>query len=260
LSVASTAADSEDSKDEKAEEKGPAADVESPVGESSEASSPAVSQADVNGFDLEKLRAEIAQLPKPAPERSASLPPEDAPAASTAADIARAPSAPPPTEPPQTDLTYLDQTLDPQELLRRQWNGEALPSVAAPPPAPPAESAWGASSLSLSLPDDHYASSFSFPSSSSAVDADQPSFTFADTNGFVDSASSSQADDLPTFTFGNGADVSAWGGASERRGSSSKATTSDVGLDDAPDPAASFVWGNKAAASSTSTFATQNPW
>ncbi|GAA5938898.1 hypothetical protein JCM1841_000845 [Sporobolomyces salmonicolor] len=257
LSIASAAAESEDSKDEKAEEKGLAASVESPLGESGEASSPAISQADPNSFDLEKLRAEVAQLPKPSPERSASLPPADVPVASAAADITRTPSAPPPTEPPQTDLTYLDQTLDPQELLRRQWNGEALPSDAASPPAPPAESAWGASSLSLSLPDDHYASSFSFPSSSWSVDAERPSFTFADTNGFVDSASSSQADDLPTFTFGNGADVSAWGASESSSGS--KATTSTA-LDDAPDPAASFVWGNKTAASSTSTFATRNPW
>ncbi|CEQ41925.1 SPOSA6832_03683 [Sporobolomyces salmonicolor] len=270
LSIASAAAESEVSKDEKAEEKGLAASVESPLGESGEASSPAISQADPNeasspamsqadpnSFDLEKLRAEVAQLPKPSPERSASLPPADIPVASAAADITRTPSAPPPTEPPQTDLTYLDQTLDPQELLRRQWNGEALPSDAASPPAPPAESAWGASSLSLSLPDDHYASSFSFPSSSWSVDAERPSFTFADTNGFVDSASSSQADDLPTFTFGNGADVSAWGASESSSGS--KATTSTA-LDDAPDPAASFVWGNKTAASSTSTFATRNPW
>ncbi|GAA5976535.1 hypothetical protein JCM11641_001332 [Rhodosporidiobolus odoratus] len=259
---------------------------ESPAASPVDAAAPAAARKDSDDFDIDQLRAQVAQLPKPAPERSASVPPEDFPSASASspkdpADIPRAPSAPPPAEPPQTDLTQLDQELDPRELLRRQWNGENTPTSAStfPPVAPPAESGWGA--CTSSLPDDHYASSFSFPSAPSM--SETPSFTFGDTNGFHSSTSSSQApqatpkNDLPSFTFGTsttfdnaasltfgGADgsFSAWGSSPNSKPSASNSTSTALSTSDAPDPAGTYLWGGSDGKgnSSSGTLATQNPW
>ncbi|GAA5877743.1 hypothetical protein JCM16303_000223 [Sporobolomyces ruberrimus] len=215
---------------------------------------PAVVEAIPVGFDLEKLRAEVAQQrPTPEPERANSVPPEDLPRASVAAaralDTPRPPSAPPPTGPLQTNLTQLDQTLDAHELLRRQWNGELAASTTI---APSNGSGW---TSNASLADDHFAASAApSPFSFSAPPTDTPTFTFGDQNGFV----RPPEDSVPTFTFGSSVGdggFSAWNGDgdSKRGGGGSES--------DAPDPASNFVWGNKAAASSTSTFATQNnPW
>lgn len=236
LSLATTSrAASEADEDEKAARRGsveadsrPAAPKRSTTTASS-TSVAAPEEHDPTAFDIEKLRAEVAQLPKPAHERAASLPGDEFPtssfsstaanaSSSSGADIARAPSAPPPIEPPQTDLTQLDQALDPRELLRRQWNGNVA-SVDPTSIAPPAETGWGASSVAL--PDDHYASTstFSFPSlpsiTTSGVD-DTPSFTFAGANGFDRGANditptrassfslgaSTSLDDAASFTFG----------------------------------------------------------
>ncbi|GAA5998231.1 uncharacterized protein JCM10292_001059 [Rhodotorula paludigena] len=282
LSLASTADESASS------EKGtddPKADRSArPSSEVSASDSPAPSPSpavehDPSSFDISKLRAEVAQLPKPAAaERSASLPPEDFPPASApshhdvppGADIPRAPSAPPPTEPPQTDLSQLDQELDPHELLRRQWNGETVPTA---PPAVPSigmtgESAWGSSAVSL--PDDHYASSFSFPSLPSiATPADDtPSFAFGDSNGFVRSgdditpthdrpsfsfASAPSLDEAASFTFGgDDGSFTPWGAPAKSTARKN---------DDAPDPAGSMVWGSSGGSTKASdSLNAQNPW
>ncbi|GAA5905705.1 uncharacterized protein JCM6883_005418 [Sporobolomyces salmoneus] len=217
-------------------------------------SGPAVVESIPVGFDLEKLRAEVAQQrpAKPEPERANSVPPEDLPRSTSAtnscsSEIPRPPSAPPPSAPLQTNLTQLDQTLDAHELLRRQWNGEVTGSSSSSIPPHSVESSGWASNASL--PDDHFASSSSAstpsPFSFASPPTDTPTFTFADQNGFVDSA--------PTFTFGGDGGFSAWN-ASDSKGNKDAES-------DAPDPASNFVWGNKAATSSTATFATQNnPW
>ncbi|BGP14372.1 hypothetical protein JCM10213_004496 [Rhodosporidiobolus nylandii] len=293
LSLASTVVGEEDAKGEqieKVEAVSSAHHPESPVLSTADTASSSLSRSDSGDFNLDKLRAEVAQLPKPAPERASSVPPEEFPSSSSsslpsaAADIPRTPSAPPPAEPPQTDLTQLDQELDPHELLRRQWNGEALATTPAglAALAPPADGGWGASTTSL--PDDHYASSFSFPSAPAHV----PSFTFADTNGFTapplsapsssssfsfaSAADSTPKSELPSFTFGGstsfdnaasltfgGADgtfsassSSAWGAPSPEKKRAEE--------DGAPDPAGAFVWGGGRADDSSATLAGQNPW
>lgn len=198
------------------------------------------------GFDLKKLRAEVAQLPKPESERP--TPPPSLPTSSS--EISRTPASAPVVVQPQANLTHLDQTLDPHELLRRQWNDEAIPAPASSSTLPPAvDSGW---TSNTSLADDHYAvapSPFSFAS----PPTDTPSFTFGDSNGFVQPSN----DSLPTFTFGSNAGE---GGFSAWNGQDSPKRTDSTS--DAPDPALNFVWGNKAASSSTATFATttQNPW
>ncbi|GAA6062233.1 hypothetical protein JCM10212_000812 [Sporobolomyces blumeae] len=267
LSVYTTGSTSQDSLDEKKprDSSESAGGPRTPAGDDAPAPSPSPAPSVESvpvGFNLEKLRAEVAQLPKPAPERANTSPPEafaasppstTARAGEPAPDIARTPSAPPPSLPVQTNLTQLDQTLDAHELLRRQWNAGATQSTALPPPA---DSGWGSTT---SLADDHYAATanpppFSFPP---PAPSDTPSFTFGDSNGFVQPTSS----DLPTFTFGSSAadgGFSAWNGSDDP--SKLDAFGSTRSQDDAPDPAANFVWGNKAAASSTATFATQNPW
>ncbi|GAA5858561.1 hypothetical protein JCM8547_007360 [Rhodosporidiobolus lusitaniae] len=284
LSLASSAVSEEDVEEKKGKEEDKpsssavASPDESPA--TTPADSPSVASAptvDANGFNVDKLRAEVAQLPKPSPERASSVPPEDFPTASQSSappapvpfnGTPRAPSAPPPSEPPTTDLTHLDQSLDPRELLRRQWNGEATPTAAsfAASIAPPvAEGGWGASTSSLVLPDDHYAktSSFSFPSAS--TEADLPTSSFADSNGFLSSSSSisdfpsssSAASDttqtprneLPSFTFGSAtsfddaASMTFGGGGEGGWGASSADLPGKKLDDDAPDPAGTFTWG-----------------
>ncbi|GAA5856305.1 hypothetical protein JCM9279_006416 [Rhodotorula babjevae] len=197
------------------------------------AAPPPPEEHDPTVFNIDKLRAEVAQLPKPVHERAASLPDNDSPSpppsagfassSSSAADIIRAPSAPPPIEAPQTDLTQLDQSLDPHELLRRQWNGDAA-SFDPSSVAPPAESGWGASSVTL--PDDHYAatSSFSFPSlpSLSTSSADTPSFTFAGANGFDhDSAVERTPTHATSFSLGRDDGASVWGSGGSKANESS---------------------------------------
>ncbi|GAA5887434.1 hypothetical protein JCM6882_002527 [Rhodosporidiobolus microsporus] len=294
LSVATTAVNDEEERQEKA--KGKEVETEESEGRpsvdrtsSEDSSLPTPSDSpspgpsrresldDPTAFNINKLRHEVAQLPK-APERSASVPADELPttSAAAAAEIPRAPSAPPSAEPPQTDLTQLDQGLDPRELLRRQWNGQPVPpqpSTLAALEPPVAESGWGSSS-SLALPDDHYASSFSFPSapaSSSGLD-DAPSFTFGDTNGFLHSSSAAAApgadttpkSELPSFTFGsstsfNDAAAMTFGGADGSLaawGAPPAADKSGKG-EDVPDPAGSFVWGS---GKSGGTSSEANPW
>ncbi|BGP23253.1 DUF726 domain protein [Rhodotorula toruloides] len=230
-----------------------------------------------SGFDLDKLRTEVAQLPKPLQERAASLPPRDlltvastsSAACAAGESIQRTPSAPPPAEQPRTDLRKLDQELDPRELLRRQWNGEAVPAAASalPPVGPPVESAWASDT---SLPDDHYASSsFSFPSAIPTIttsSAGTPSFTFGDSNGFIQPSPDDRTPthDMPSFTFGSTASFddaasSTFGGSDGSlepwaKGESGKKTS------DVPDPAGSFVWGSGRDNASSTTLSTQNPW
>lgn len=211
-------------------------------------STPAVDESIPVGFDLKKLRAEVAQLPKPESERTKG--PSSIPAASSLPpETSRIPASAPIVVQPQANLTQLDQTLDPHELLRRQWNDEstsAPPSSSSLPSA--VDSGW---TSNTSLADDHYAAAPS-PFSFASPPTDTPTFTFGDSNGFVQPSN----DDLPTFTFGSSAGeggFSAWNGQD-----SSKRTDSSS---DAPDPAGTFAWGNnKAASSSTATFATTNPW
>lgn len=253
-------------------EQAPATPVQNATTDTSPApASPAVP----SGFDLTKLRDEVAQLPKPSPERAASLPPEDFPTVASTSSAARAgdsiqrtPSAPPPAEQPRTDLRELDQELDPRELLRRQWNGEPVPPApsALPSVGPPVESAWASDT---SLPDDHYASTFSLPSAVPTIttsSAETPSFTFGDSNGLVHSTSDERTPthEAPSFTFGSSTSFDdaasfTFGGSDGSlepwaRGDSAK----KVG--DAPDPAGSFVWGGGRDNASSATLSTQNPW
>ncbi|GAA5993607.1 hypothetical protein JCM5350_005006 [Sporobolomyces pararoseus] len=273
LSVYTTASTSQDSFDEK---RGSRSSLDSTVSqtepreeeekkskvptESSSSTAPPKVESIPVGFDLEKLRAEVAQQrPKPEPERANSVPPEDLPSSSSlSSEIPRPPSAPAPTLPLQTNLTQLDQTLDAHELLRRQWNGEitAPPSSTLPPST---DFGWGSNT---SLADDHFVTTSSAPSpfsfASPPVD-ETPTFTFGDQNGFVQPSLSN--DSVPTFTFGSSVGggeggFSAWNGSVSGVGAS-RGTNDD---DDTPDPASNFVWGNKTATSSTATFATQNPW
>ncbi|BGP06509.1 hypothetical protein JCM10049v2_002331 [Rhodotorula toruloides] len=280
LSVATSGADVEATEEKQApspsaqSEQAQAAAVESPQAPAS----PAVP----SGFDLAKLRDEVAQLPKPSPERAASLPPQELPTVASTSSAARAagesiqrtPSAPPPVEQPRTDLRELDQELDPRELLRRQWNGEAVPAAASalPPVGPPAESAWASDT---SLPDDHYASpTFSFPSAILTITtsaSDAPSFTFGDSNGFVHPSLDDRTPthDMPSFTFGSSASFN--DAASFTFGASdgslepwAKGDSAKKASDDAPDPAGSFVWGGGGGGgrdnASSTTLSTQNPW
>lgn len=150
-----------------------------------------------SGFDLDKLRQEVAQLPRPSPPRAASVPPIETPEPSVLAsthygdneDLQRPPSAPPPLEPPRTDLRELDQGLDPRELLRRQWNGDTVPPSTSEAPAlgMSSSSAWDSSA---NLPDDQYAAGFSFPSPGSPPLSDVPTFTFG--NGTLSSTVSTK--------------------------------------------------------------------
>ncbi|BGP46620.1 hypothetical protein JCM10450v2_002467 [Rhodotorula kratochvilovae] len=279
LSLATTASGSEADEDEKAAVR--AGEAPS-LAETPAATPPAVDEHDPTSFNIDKLRAEVAQLPKPAPERAASLPADELPTLPTprssasesfGSDIARAPSAPPHAEPPQTDLTHLDQSLDPRELLRRQWNGDAASAGASSIPslAPPLESAWGGSSLTL--PDDHYASTstFSFPSlpSISTSSADTPSFTFAGANGFDHAADDitpthdrqafsfgapgASLDDAASFTFGgDDGSFTPWGAPPAGSAPPKQRDDAEGGA----------VWGTggSKANESTSTLATQNPW
>ncbi|GAA6051497.1 hypothetical protein JCM3770_004563 [Rhodotorula araucariae] len=279
LSLATTASGSEPGDDENGETPLPA---EPPA-----AASPTLVEHDPSRFNIDKLRAEVAQLPKPAPERAASLPANELPTISPppssasgpfGSDIARAPSAPPHAEPPQTDLTQLDQSLDPRELLRRQWNDGAVPASPSSIPslAPPVESAWAGSSLTLA--DDHYAmtSTFSFPSppAISTSIADTPSFTFASASGFDRSADDitpthdrssfsfgapgTSLDDAASFTFGgDDGSFTPWGGSPA---SASAGSGPPRGREDAAGTGAVWGVGGSKMNESSSTLATQNPW
>ncbi|GAA5965957.1 hypothetical protein JCM8115_004776, partial [Rhodotorula mucilaginosa] len=199
--------------------------AKAPTSESHETSSPPASSAPPpaprvapvpSGFNIDKLREEVAQLPRPSPpERAATVPPpSDASTAVEPAPVSlsdrpepppeRPPSAPAiPLGPPQTDLRQLDQSLDPRELLRRQWLGEtvAAGNMAEPsrlPLAPPAAvSAWDSDA---NLPDDQYATGdFAFPSSTATTTSDLPTFTFGGGEGdfAVSSASASASANRP---------------------------------------------------------------
>lgn len=216
-----------------------------------------------SGFNIDKLREEVAQLPRPSPpERAATVPPPDASAAEPAStptsltdrrrlaeeeEDERTPERPPsapatPLGPPQTDLRQLDQSLDPRELLRRQWLGagnleEEPPSssrrLPLPPPPPAAVSAWGDDDADANLPDDdQYATGdFTFPSSSSF-------------SAFPATTTS----DLPTFTFGGGGD--------ER--DDFAVSSSANGSEAAPSgSSAAAVWGRKTSSLQASD---DNPW
>lgn len=205
-----------------------------------------------SGFNIDKLREEVAQLPRPSPpERAATVPPPDAaaePASSSSLtgrrpeeeDDERAPERPPsapiPLGPPQTDLRQLDQSLDPRELLRRQWLGETTAAAAVgngnessrriPLPPPAAVSAWD-DDTDANLPDDQYATGdFAFPSSSSA--------------------SRATASDLPTFTFG--------GGGGGEQGDFAVSSSSLANRSEAPSSSAA-VWGKTSSLASD-----DNPW
>lgn len=202
-----------------------------------------------SGFNIDKLREEVAQLPRPSPpERAATVPPPDA--SSAAAEPApvsltnrpesppeRPPSAPAiPLGPPQTDLRQLDQSLDPRELLWRQWLGETATtgnmneSSRLPLPPPPVSSAWDDDSTDANLPDDdQYATGdFAFPSSS-----------------FSSASPATTTSDLPTFTFGGGG--SGGGGEEDFAVSSSAAANR---------PEASAVWGKTSSLQASD----DNPW
>ncbi|GAA5976138.1 hypothetical protein JCM10908_005395 [Rhodotorula pacifica] len=163
-----------------------------------------------SGFNLDKLREEVAQLPRPAPpERASTVPPreasESAPTPLAQQEPERPPSAPIPLGPPPTDLRELDQSLDPRELLRRQWLGEmsnAAGGEQASLPPPPAASAWDSDA---NLPDDQFATGFAFSSSSSSALPDAPTFSFGNGKDFSSPAPASRADaPAPTAVWGNG--------------------------------------------------------
>lgn len=70
-----------------------------------------------SGFDLDKLRKEVAQLPRDLPSSSPSAVP-------LPFEIARAKSVPAPSL-AAADLTALDTTLDPREALQKLWSTSA---------------------------------------------------------------------------------------------------------------------------------------
>lgn len=233
-------------------------DEASSAGPTSQAASPVIpSSASTVGFNLEKLREEVAQLPtnkieEPVERPSSTPTPYEQPRAQLPARVTngddvyvatRPGSAPPASAPPlPTDLTALDQELDPRELLRRQWAGQAASSsvtTAAAAAVDTDDAGWGAPAAAAPSA---YASPFSFTSSTSQPPPSaEPMFTFGDSNGFV---------------YGNGAgDGRSTLDSSGRRGFGA---ADDLEDDDVPDPAGTFAWGNSNA--STASFKTSNPW
>ncbi|KAM0788333.1 hypothetical protein ACM66B_001475 [Microbotryomycetes sp. NB124-2] len=216
-------------------------------------------------FNIEKLKEEVSNLPNkaegvpvPRPSSATGLGSSFGASLQTRPDRERTPSAPPSsTAPPTTDLRNLDTTLDPKELLRRQWNGEYVP----PPPPPSAfagdsDSPWTASTVAAnpfatSLPP---ASSFSFDTfaSGNRSSSDTPAFTFASSDGGFGSTPN---------------DVPSWGSSTSRDDNDH-----DDDRDEAPDPASKFVWSTSFDNSTSSTttgynrdklstgFNDPNPW
>ncbi|KAK4058362.1 hypothetical protein OIO90_000520 [Microbotryomycetes sp. JL221] len=223
-----------------------------------------VSQSTTGVFDIEKLKEEISNLPSKVDD-AGSAPQQKAPVRSKAG-------------PPTTDLRNLDTTLDPRDLLRRQWNGEVIPP--APPPAlasgfsvPDSDSPWAAPAVgrdrdtatsvsnpfATTLPST--SSMFSFDSVSSAGRDDlsrndhvaTPSFTFGSSDGGF-AASSSLSNDY----------TSTWSTRSAQEQSNDDAD------DGVPDPASKFVWSNSSSSfdpnwslsrsKPSSGFNDANPW
>ncbi|SCV71147.1 BQ2448_2735 [Microbotryum intermedium] len=95
-----------------------------------------------SGFDLNKIRAEVAQLPTRSPSSPSSIALPLSSHVRSRTNESDDPEVPPVPQPtveiglarPQTDLTNLDTTLDPRELLRRQWAGEVTPSSSTSAP------------------------------------------------------------------------------------------------------------------------------
>lgn len=238
-----------------------------PEGPSVDSSPMVGSNESTNGFDLDKLRAEVAQLPNSVePPHRPSSTPQDPPQhyTPTVVDdvVARSSSAPPVSKPPpQTDLTALDTTLDPRELLRRQWAGETVtPTAASFSAATDDDSGWGAPAANP-FASSSSASTFSFPSEPPPSLHHQSSFTFGDSNGFLhqdDSATlpSISVPDEPAFTFADSNGDVSWSSSAEEEARRARERSSFE--DDAPDPAAKFAWG--AANASTASFKLQNPW
>ncbi|KAK4698949.1 hypothetical protein P7C70_g7321, partial [Phenoliferia sp. Uapishka_3] len=200
LSVSSVLSD--DSTDTKGDE-----DVKVKV----EPASPTTSIHESAGFNLAKLREEVAQLPKePSP-----------PISPTHEEIPRSSSTPLPTI--STNLTNLDTTLDPRDLLRRQWAGDSNSN----------SNEWGAPTTNP----------FAAPDAPPPPPLHtQPSFTFADASGAVDPSPLQ-------YTFGNGEDT--WGVQSNGFGSTPVPK-------DEPEQPPTFLWGK--ANGSTASFRSQNPW
>ncbi|ORY79265.1 hypothetical protein BCR35DRAFT_279395 [Leucosporidium creatinivorum] len=218
------------------------------------------------GFDLEKLRAEVAQLPNSAepPHRPSSTPQEPPQHYTpTVVDdvVTRSTSAPPVSQPPpQTDLTALDTTLDPRELLRRQWAGEMVtPTGTSFSSATDDDSGWGAPASNPFASSS--TSTFTFPSEPPLSLRHQPSFTFGDSNGFLHQDDSSlppiSVPDEPAFTFADSNGDVSWSSPADEE-EARRARERSSFEDGAPDPAAKFAWGG--ANASTASFKLQNPW
>lgn len=193
LSVASSAPSEADSEDIA----GPPPVVKVHV----EPASPPTPTSPSTGFDLTKLRQEVAQRPRSNPTTPTSdLPPVLPTVGAVPSGVVA------------TDLTNLDTTLDPQDLLRRQWSDATVdawaPSVAVP----------GGTSRSASP---------------APTLRSQPSFTFGDADGKIEAPLQ--------YTFGNG--ESGWGDPG--------ANAFGAGVGDGEDPPPTFVWG-KAGASTAS--------
>ncbi|SDA03820.1 BZ3501_MvSof-1269-A2-R1_Chr3-2g05709 [Microbotryum saponariae] len=184
-----------------------------------------------SGFDLNKIRAEVAQLPArspSSPSSSSSTPfpphsrtrttesePTDVPSPAIEIALSR----------PQTDLTNLDTTLDPRELLRRQWADESTTpsSLDRAPPAVLEDQGWGSPTTPIA--------------GTTSLALSEPTFTFAnDLNGEL----------MPPWTM------------------QTPKTVPTNGRDEevvVPDPAGTpFVWGGTTGSNASTVSFRENPW
>ncbi|KAK4051892.1 hypothetical protein OIV83_002597 [Microbotryomycetes sp. JL201] len=184
-------------------------------------------------FNIEKLKEEVSSLPNKADNA-----PSDRPTSAMGSELSvvgnqarlereRAPSAPAASSAlPTTDLRNLDTTLDPKELLRKQWNGEYVPP---PPPSAfssEADSPWAAppaNPFATTLPP---SSAFTFDSFTSGprIPHAETSFTFASSDGGFGTMQPAP-NDLPSW------EPTAY-----------KHDNPNDDDDAAPDPASNFVW------------------
>ncbi|KDE07492.1 hypothetical protein MVLG_02167 [Microbotryum lychnidis-dioicae p1A1 Lamole] len=184
-----------------------------------------------SGFDLNKIRAEVAQLPAGSPSSPSSSPSTPFPPHSrTRTTESEGTDAPSPAieialSRPQTDLTNLDTTLDPRELLRRRWADEST-TPSSLDPAPPVlleDQGWGSPTTPIVR--------------RTSLAASEPTITFAnDLSGELMSQWTMQTPPKTVSTNGREEKV-------------------------VPDPAGTpFVWGGTAGSNASTVSFRENPW
>lgn len=171
-----------------------------------------------SGFNLDKIREEVAHLPKaPISEynnnnttkrTSISSPSSTTSPSSFNASL------------PASDLSTLESNIDPREVLRRQWSGEAVYSAALPRlPTPSMDNSW------------------------------------ASTNPFASSTTSVVTPSSFQSSYPGGISGDAWGAPSKIPEEKKKNSFED----NAPDPASFNGWQNSKSTSNSS-YKTHNPW